>query len=379
MNKKTIFTLLGLCGLFVQAVQAEFTKHVLADKFYCEGASVGDINKDGHLDVVSGPYWYAGPDFTAKHEIYFPRPYPPGTYSENFFSWTYDVNEDGWLDVVIGGFPGKQCEWMENPQGKPGHWKQHIAIDILDNESPNFADITGDGIPELIGTQGGFIGYASATKSGKWTFVKVSEKGKYGRFTHGFGYGDVNGDGKTDLMTKNGWWEQTEPGQLWKAHPFVFTGKGGAQMCAYDFDDDGDNDILTSLQAHSYGLAWFEQDNGTFKKHIILSEKNEPGPLNLSFSQLHAIELVDMNGDGVKDIITGKRWWAHNSNDPGGKDPAVLYWFETKRADGKVTFVPHKIDDDSGVGTQVTVTDLNKNQKPDIIVGNKKGTFVHIQ
>lgn len=375
---KTIHLILLSC-LWATCSQAEFTKHVLSEKFFSEGASVGDINKDGHLDVIAGPYWYAGPDFKDSSEIYFPRPYPPGTYSENFFSWTYDVNKDGWIDVVIVGLPGKKSEWFENPQGKSGHWKQHIYADSVDNESPNLIDITGDGKPELICSQAAHLGYFTPQAEGKWPFTRISPKGPYGRYTHGLGFGDVNGDGKTDLLEKNGWWEQTEPGQLWKHHPFKFAGKGGAQMYTYDFDDDGDNDILTSLHAHSYGLAWFEQDAGTFKKHIILSEKNEPGPYNVSFSQLHAIELVDMNGDGVKDIVTGKRWWAHNSRDPGGKDPAVLYWFETKRASGKVTFVPHQIDNDSGVGTQVTVKDLNKNDKPDIIVGNKKGVFVHVQ
>ena len=164
---------------------------------------------------------------------------------------------------------------------------------------------------------------------GPWECVKISEKGPYGKFTHGLGFGDVNGDGKTDWLAKNGWWEQGAAGELWQHHPFTFSGGGGSQMYTYDFDGDGDADVLTSLVAHGYGLAWFEQDKGTFKKHMILSEKNEPGPYGVSFSQLHAVELVDLNGDGIKDIITGKRYWAHNSKDPGGKDPAVLYWFET--------------------------------------------------
>ena len=383
MKSHTIIALLALTVTTITTTgicHAEFTRHVLSDKFYGEGASVADINKDGHLDIVSGPFWYAGPDYKTAHEIYFPRPYPPGTYSDNFFSWTHDVNEDGWADVIVVGFPGKQGEWFENPQGKEDHWKEHVITPSVDNESPTFADITGDGIPELIFTQGGFIGYASVKKEGPWDFVKISEKGPYGKFTHGLGYGDVNGDGKTDLLAKNGWWQQGgEPGKPWKHHAFTFTNGGGSQMYTYDFDGDGDMDVLSSLAAHSYGLAWFEQHEGTFKKHIILSEKNEPGPYNVTFSQLHAVELVDMNGDGLKDIITGKRFWAHNSKDPGGKDPAVLYWFETKRNGTTVTFVPHKIDDDSGVGTEVTVTDLNQNKKPDIIVGNKKGTFVHIQ
>ena len=216
----------------------------------------------------------------------------------------------------------------------------------------------------------------------KWTVRALSGKATGGKFTHGLGYGDVNGDGRMDLLAKNGWWEQPEGKGEWPHHAFTFSPGGGAQMYAYDFDGDGDNDVLTSLAAHGYGLAWFENTGGkTFTPHIIMSPKKEPGPLNLSFSQLHAIELADMNGDGVKDIITGKRYWAHNGRDVGGNDPAVLYWFETRRGGraGICSFVPHKIDGDSGVGTQVAVADMNGNGKPDVIVGNKKGTFVHLQ
>jgi hypothetical protein len=374
-----------LFALLIGAGFAEFEKKHLETRFFCEGASVGDINKDGNPDIVSGPYWYAGPSFETKTEIYFPRPYPPASYSENFFSWTCDFNQDGWIDVLVVGFPGKAAVWFENPQGKEGHWQEHIAVDVVDNESPNFTDMTGDGQPDLCFSQDGIFTLGSfdpKKPAEKWALRKITGKVTGGKFTHGLGYGDVNGDGRVDLLAKDGWWEQPIGEGEWVRHGINFSPGGGAQMYVYDFDGDGDNDVLTSLAAHSYGLAWFENTDGdAFKPHIIMSHKNEPGPLNLSFSQLHAIELIDMNGDGVKDIVTGKRYWAHNSKDPGGNDPAVLYWFETKPGgkSGECTFVPHKIDDDSGVGTQVTVTDVNGNGKPDIIVGNKKGTFVHLQ
>ena len=99
------------------------------------------------------------------------------------------------------------------------------------------------------------------------------------------------------------------------------------------------------------------------------------------FSQAHSAQLVDMDGDGIKDLITGKRWWAHNGNDPGGNDPAVLYWFKIVPGgkSGEAKFIPYQIDNDSGVGTQFLVKDITGDNKPDIIVSNKKGTFLHIQ
>src|SRR5258705_12804765 len=47
-----------------------FKKTQLSDKFWCEGATFGDFNHDGKKDIVSGPYWYEGPDFKKRHEYY---------------------------------------------------------------------------------------------------------------------------------------------------------------------------------------------------------------------------------------------------------------------------------------------------------------------
>ena len=415
MNKPLIL----LLALFITNSPAaqtpsahSFHKTQLSDKFWSEGATFGDLNGDPHKDIVAGPYWYEGPDFKKRHEYYpakttFTRKKADGTeesvagfegalgeknaYSDNFFAFVLDFNQDRRNDILIIGFPGQETAWFENPKSGEGHWPRHVVFSTTDNESPTFADLTGDGKPELICSSKGVYGYAAPdwTDSAKpWKFHPISPNNKYGKFTHGMGIGDVNGDGRVDLLEKDGWWEQPkslENDPLWTFHKFAFTpgSHGGAQMYAYDINGDGLNDVITSIAAHGFGLVWYEQirTNGAadFRQHVILNteQKRSPNKQGVSFSEIHALDLVDMDGDGLKDIVTGKRFWSHGrTGDPDRNSAAVLYWFKLVRNPDKTAdFVAHLIDEDSGVGTQVVAMPCSNPGYPDIVVANKKGTY----
>jgi hypothetical protein len=362
----------------------------LSNEFFSEGATFADINQDGQMDVVSGPYWYAGPDFKTRHEIYPAKAFDPLVYSDNFLSFTHDFNSDGWPDVLVLGFPGVDASWYENPGKDGGVWRRHVVFLPVDNESPTFGDLLGKGQPVLICMSDHRLGYAVPNPKDPnrpWVFhAATAAKPAWNRFTHGLGFGDINGDGRNDLLTTEGWWEQ--PASLagdpeWAFHPFPFTTKGGAHMLVTDVNGDGLADVVTSKYAHGYGLSWFEQVRATdgaitFKEHVILSEKPDEKISGVQFSQLHALLLADVDGDGIPDIVTGKRWWAHGPK--GDVDPMgtpVLYAFLTRRAaDKSVTFEPRLIDDASGIGTQVMAADINGDGKPDFLVGNKRGTFL---
>ncbi len=197
--------------------------------------------------------------------------------------------------------------------------------------------------------------------------------------------GDVNGDGRPDLLLNDGWWEQpaADSGRRdWIPHRFKFAGKGGARMFAYDVNGDGLNDIITSLDAHRWGLAWFEQvrDGGniTFREHKIMGDRSEEAKYGVAFSQPHALALADIDGDGLKDIIVGKRMWAHGPKGDIEPDAApVLYWFQlTRGPGGEVRYVPHLIDDHSGVGCQVVAADVTGDGRRDILTASKLGVFV---
>jgi hypothetical protein len=238
------------------------------------------------------------------------------------------------------------------------------------------ADLLGDGRPVLLFAvrPQGIMAWFSIPKDfeGLWDMHTIAGPNAPGteRYSHGLGAGDVNGDGRNDVLFTKGWWEAPEDRTKanWTFHP-ANLGPDCADMLVYDVDGDGDSDVITS-SAHNYGIWWFESASGEFKQHVIFDK----------FSQPHAIRLVDMNGDGVKDLVTGKRYFAHMGKDPGEYEPAVLYWIELKRPQkGSVEFILHKIDDDSGVGTQFEVADLNADGKPDIAASNKKGVHIFLQ
>ncbi|MCP3915419.1 MAG: DUF1080 domain-containing protein [bacterium] len=369
-----------------------FRRIELSGDFTCEGASFADLDGDGNGDVVAGPYWYAGPDFDERREIYEPKTFDPLAYSDNFFAFPHDFDADGWIDVLFVGFPGKEAFWVRNPRGAERHWERHVVFDTVDNESPTFTDLTGDGRPELVFHTQGRLGWASPDPERPeepWRFHPLSDDLGLQRYTHGLGVGDVDGDGRTDVLLKTGWWQQPESldgDPRWKHHPFTFgDGHGGAQMLVYDVDGDEDADVVTSINAHGHGLSWFEQTRDTpgaigFTEHSIMGAGPGDHSHGVCFGELHALALADVDGDGVQDIVTGKRWWSHGpQGDPDPNPAALLYWFGLDRSDGAVRFVPHLIDDRSGVGVQVVAGDVDGDGRADVVVGNKRGHFVLLQ
>lgn len=386
-----------MCTLATAALGADdyqlvtFERIPLTDEYYSEGAGAGDINGDGAMDVVYGPYWFAGPDFQTKLSIYPPRPQPRERYADNFFSWLQDFNGDDRPDVFVVGFPGTPAYFYENPgaAGFERDWPKHEVFDWVSNESPHFTTIIGDDRPELVCTRDGRYGYATINWDdglAPWTFHAVSDDVATKQFGHGLGVGDVNGDGRLDLIQKDGWYEQPaslDGDPLWTFHEVQFAGPGGAEMYAYDVDGDGDSDIITSLHAHEFGLAWYEQvkngDAVEFKQHLIMGSTAEENDYGVVFSELHSVALADIDGDGLKDIITGKTYWSHHTQSPMWDAGAVVYWFKLVRNAQGVDWAPYKADGDSGIGRQVGIHDLNGDDLPDITVGGMKGGTVLIQ
>ncbi len=395
-----------------------FDKQTLTERFIAEGCAVADFDHDDHADITAGNLIWHGPDFARTTEFTPPAdnpsgpsktPYDPARgYSDYFLAFAHDFTGDGWSDILVYGLPGEPAHVFVNPQGKTGHWAKHAIFDVADGESPGLVDMTGDGRPELLvhssdlvkppqaqGKGGGQLGFAEidwANPLGKARFHPITPRSpendaKYFRYTHGYGAGDINGDGRMDLLTKDGWFEQPSDrdAAIWPFHAVPFgpaDAHGGAQMLVTDSNGDGRNDVVTSYNAHGCGLGWFEQRaDGSFAEHRIMGAAPAENAQGVTFSQLHALAAADIDGDGLQDVVTGKRRWAHGvSGDIDPNAPPVLYWFRLVRdGSGDVRYVAEKIDDDSGVGTQVTVADLNADNKPDVVVANKRGVFAFRQ
>ncbi len=351
----------------------KFQKILISDERF-ESCGVFDVNNDGHLDIVSGAYWYPGPKFDRKCKIGPPQ--IQGEYFDDFSTIPLDINGDGYPDFITGGWWGNTLRWRENPKGDPTkEWPEHIIAETGCIETTRAWDIDGDGQIEILPNTPGapLIAYKLITdKSGRGT-------GKFSKHVlfdkphgHGLGFGDINGDGRGEVILGNGWLEQPENPlkEQWIFHQELDLGCTSVPILVADVNGDGLNDIIAG-QGHGYGLDWWEQriENGkrTWIKHPI-------DPFN---SQYHDMWWADIDNDGQCELITGKRYRAHCGHDPGEYDPYGLYYFKwTGENFAKQVIDYGHIRQTSGCGISFQVIDIDNDGRLDIVAPGKDGLYL---
>ncbi|HBC87913.1 MAG TPA: hypothetical protein DCZ94_13245 [Lentisphaeria bacterium] len=343
-----------------------------------ESAAVIDVNNDGVPDIVSGGFWYQGPDFRKKHQIGQVKQY--GEYFDDFSTIPLDVNGDGKMDVITGGWWGNTLRWWENPgeAGKP--WKEHIVAETGNIETTRAWDIDGDGIVEIVPNtpcaRDVKIFKLKTGKDGKGTgeFEKIvihqfSEKETQG---HGLGCGDIAGNGRMDIILRNGWLEcPADPWKdKWTWHPEFDLGCASIPVLVVDIDGDGRNEMIVG-SAHGYGLWWYSWKIVNGKREWT---KHQIDPYN---AQYHDMIWKDIDGDGKPELVTGKRHRAHCGNEAGEWDDYGIYYFKWNGESFSKQVIDYgPIGTAKGTGIYFDIADLRGTGRLDIVAPGKDGLFV---
>ncbi len=376
-----------------ETVSSHFRMQRISDMYYSWAAAAADFDRDGTMDIAAGPYIFYGPDYTRSREIFISQALSPAKdFTRVNGQYAFDFTGDGWPDILTS--PPWAMLYV-NPKGEARRWDSYKVIPTVQSEVTTMMDLDGDGVPELIYGSGRSLRYAKPDPTDPtkpWIEHAVSEEGY--ATAHGIGAGDINGDGRPDILNPYGWWEQPPSGmaeQPWTYHPQAFSRSGlgavgGAGMEVYDANGDGLNDVVTSLNAHGFGLAWYEQKRDaagkiSFVAHIFSDDYAADNAGGVAFSEPHGSTSADLDGDGVPDFIVGKRFYSHLDSylDPDPYGPPVLYWYRTVRnpsAPGGAEFVPDLIHNRSGVGSDLLATDLNRDGAVDVITSTDRGTFI---
>ena len=370
---------------------------------FSECASVLDADGDGDLDIAAGRNWYENRDGQwIKHADFRDGAETNGPETDDNSEFALDVNRDGRTDVVSSGWMRmKGAFWYENPGPEAvksgAKWTAHRFHAAQNMEGVIHGDLDGDGDDDILCNHWapvpgqGMTWYESIDREPWLVEHVVGDEGEQ----HGNGLGDINGDGRCDIVTPTGWYEQPadKNAKSWPFHAdyaFHRVDKPDQRIAAshpmlvHDVDGDGLNDILVGA-AHEYGLAWLRQQREPDGRRRF-----ETRWIETDFGQFHTMALGDLDGDGAPDLVTGKRLLAHHGRDTSCYDPLFAFWYELGRGEFRrhvlsynhLPWYPTEKNHNPApngaiaVGMKVIVVDLDRDGDHDIVAPGKPGLYV---
>lgn len=351
----------------LRAAHPAWVRHDIDAKAEYPACAVIDVNKDGKLDLVNGGYWFEAPDWK-KHflrEVEAIR----GRF-DDYSNLPMDVNGDGWTDIVSVNYRSKSLFWVEHPgeaiKANPDTpWTKRLIDTPGPMETGRLADLDGDGDPDIIPNGVGFACWYEFDK-GKFTKHDLPQE----LSGHGIGVGDVNGDRRLDLVGPAGWLEApADPKKgRWLWHPeFSLSRDASVPILVHDVDGDGDADLIWG-RGHQFGLYWLEQTkldgNRDWVRHAIDTEH----------SQYHSLLLADLDGDKKVELVAGKRYMGHEGKDPGEYDARGVYSYSflPKTRSWQCSAI---YGDMVGFGLDPKAVDVDGDGDIDIVAGDRNGFF----
>jgi dienelactone hydrolase len=352
-----------------QGVDVAFRRHVINADSEFVAAAVFDVNKDGKLDIVCGGYWYEAPTWK-KHflrtvEVRGGRP-------DGYAHQVLDVNGDGWPDLITVNWRTSSIKWIEHPGAnlaRGQEWKAHTIAVPGPSETGRLVDLLGDGTPALLPCGANFAAWWELRRKPDPQWVRHELPRELAG--HGIGTGDINGDGRVDVVGRNGWAEAPEDRRTgrWIWHPDFDLGQASIPILVVDVDGDGLNDIVWT-RAHDYGIYWLQQtrtkDNQIrWVKHVI----------DHTVAGAHAPLWEDLDGDGTKELVVGRRYLAHEGRDPGEYDPMAAYRYQFDRQTRTWRRWLISYDDGVGFGVDPKAVDLTGSGRLDLVCGGRHGLY----